>query len=99
MGTECGIDAGGACEIAINARQVFLIMRQSARSFVETIEFGTQNPESANVENLVRQSRKELVMPYAQVGSPERALGFDQIKAYVDSATPAPTAATAPTAK
>ena len=28
--------SGGACEIAINARQVFVIMRQSARSFVET---------------------------------------------------------------
>ena len=32
---------GGACEIAINARQVFVIMRQSARSFVETIDFRT----------------------------------------------------------
>jgi tetratricopeptide (TPR) repeat protein len=50
--------------------------KSSLKSFVETIEFGTQNPESANVENLVRQSRKELVMPYAQVGSPERALEF-----------------------
>ena len=27
--------SGGACEIAINARQIFVIMRQSARSFVE----------------------------------------------------------------
>lgn len=50
--------------------------KRSLQSFVETIEFGTQNPEAANVENLVRQSRKELVMPYAQVGSPERALEF-----------------------
>jgi tetratricopeptide (TPR) repeat protein len=50
--------------------------KKSLQSFVETIEFGTQNPEAANVENLVRQSRKELVMPYAQVGSPERALEF-----------------------
>jgi acyl CoA:acetate/3-ketoacid CoA transferase beta subunit len=33
--------SGGACEIAINARQVFVIMRQSARSFVETIDFRT----------------------------------------------------------
>jgi hypothetical protein len=37
--------SGGACEIAINARQVFVIMRQSARSFVETIDF----PETAEV--------------------------------------------------
>ena len=33
--------SGGACEIAINARQVFVIMRQTARSFVETIDFRT----------------------------------------------------------
>jgi glutaconate CoA-transferase subunit B len=33
--------SGGACEIAINAREVFVIMRQSARSFVETIDFRT----------------------------------------------------------
>jgi glutaconate CoA-transferase subunit B len=33
--------SGGACEIAINARQVFVIMRQSKRSFVETIDFRT----------------------------------------------------------
>ena len=50
--------------------------KASLQSFVETIEFGTKNPEAANVENLVRQSRKELVMPYAQIGSPERALDF-----------------------
>jgi glutaconate CoA-transferase subunit B len=33
--------SGGACEIAINARQVFVIMRQSQRSFVERIDFRT----------------------------------------------------------
>jgi glutaconate CoA-transferase subunit B len=33
--------SGGACEIAINARRVFVIMRQSARSFVERIDFRT----------------------------------------------------------
>lgn len=33
--------SGGACEIAINARQVFVVMRQSARSFVERIDFRT----------------------------------------------------------
>jgi glutaconate CoA-transferase, subunit B len=33
--------SGGACEIAINARQVFVIMRQSTRSFVEKIDFRT----------------------------------------------------------
>ncbi len=34
--------SGGACEIAINARQVFVIMRQSRRSFVERIDFRTR---------------------------------------------------------
>jgi len=33
--------SGGACEIAINARNVFVIMRQSKRSFVEHIDFRT----------------------------------------------------------
>ncbi|MFL5679904.1 MAG: CoA-transferase subunit beta, partial [Chloroflexota bacterium] len=33
--------SGGACEIAINAREVFVIMRQSKRSFVEHIDFRT----------------------------------------------------------
>jgi tetratricopeptide (TPR) repeat protein len=50
--------------------------KASLQSFVETIEFGQQNPEAHNVENLVRQARRELVMPYAQVGNPGRALDF-----------------------
>jgi glutaconate CoA-transferase subunit B len=33
--------SGGACEIAINATNVFVIMRQSARSFVNEIDFRT----------------------------------------------------------
>jgi glutaconate CoA-transferase subunit B len=33
--------SGGACEIAINARNVFVVMRQSRRSFVEAIDFRT----------------------------------------------------------
>jgi glutaconate CoA-transferase subunit B len=33
--------SGGACEIAINAREVFVIMRQSKRSFVDRIDFRT----------------------------------------------------------
>jgi glutaconate CoA-transferase subunit B len=38
--------SGGACEIAINAREVFVIMRQGVRSFVETLDFRT-SPGSA----------------------------------------------------
>jgi glutaconate CoA-transferase subunit B len=33
--------SGGACEIGINARKVFVIMRQSARSFVQRVDFVT----------------------------------------------------------
>jgi glutaconate CoA-transferase subunit B len=33
--------SGGACEIAINAREVFVLMRQSARSFVAALDFRT----------------------------------------------------------
>jgi glutaconate CoA-transferase subunit B len=33
--------SGGACEIAVNARQVFVVMRQSRRSFVDRIDFRT----------------------------------------------------------
>lgn len=33
--------SGGACEIAINAREVFVIMRQGRRSFVERLDFQT----------------------------------------------------------
>ena len=50
--------------------------KASLQSFVETIEFAQDNPEAHNVENLARQSRRELIMPYAQVGNPTRALDF-----------------------
>jgi tetratricopeptide (TPR) repeat protein len=50
--------------------------KSALQKFVETIEFAQQNPEAHNVENLAKQSRRELVMPYAQVGSPAKALEF-----------------------
>jgi glutaconate CoA-transferase, subunit B len=50
--------SGGACEIAINARQVFVIMRQSARSFVEKIDFRTSPGNLGGAENAAR-IRKE----------------------------------------
>ncbi|HEY8136063.1 MAG TPA: CoA-transferase, partial [Candidatus Limnocylindrales bacterium] len=33
--------SGGACEIAQNAKSIFVIMRQSPRSFVERLDFRT----------------------------------------------------------
>jgi tetratricopeptide (TPR) repeat protein len=50
--------------------------RGSLQKFVETIEFATANSEARDAENLSRQSRREMVLPYAMVGSPNRALEF-----------------------
>ena len=49
---------GGACEIAINARQVFVIMRQSTRSFVETIDFRTSPGNLGGAEEAERIRRE-----------------------------------------
>jgi glutaconate CoA-transferase subunit B len=46
--------SGGACEIAINARQVFVIMRQSKRSFVERIDFRTSPGNLGGAEQAER---------------------------------------------
>jgi glutaconate CoA-transferase, subunit B len=51
--------SGGACEIAINARQVFLIMRQSKRSFVEAIDFRTSPGNLGGAENSERIRREQ----------------------------------------
>lgn len=50
--------------------------RAALQKFVETIEFAVANPEARDVENLARQARRELILPYAQVGNPARALEF-----------------------
>ena len=46
--------SGGACEIAINAQQVFVIMRQSQRSFVERIDFRTSPGNLGGAEQAAR---------------------------------------------
>ncbi|MEX0833739.1 MAG: CoA-transferase [Actinomycetota bacterium] len=43
--------SGGAVEIAINARKVFVIMPQRSRSFVETIDFRTSPGHSGDPEH------------------------------------------------
>ena len=50
--------------------------RESLQSFVRTIEFATENPDATDAANLARQARRELVMPYAMVGAPNRAMEF-----------------------
>ncbi|HLX34809.1 MAG TPA: CoA-transferase [Candidatus Limnocylindrales bacterium] len=51
--------SGGACEIAINARQVFVIMRQSVRSFVERIDFRTSPGNLGGAEQSERIRREQ----------------------------------------
>jgi glutaconate CoA-transferase, subunit B len=43
--------SGGACEIAINARKVFVIMRQGKRSFVEKLDFRTSPGHSGDPQH------------------------------------------------
>lgn len=51
--------SGGACEIAINARQIFVIMRQSSRSFVERIDFRTSPGNLGGAERADRIRREQ----------------------------------------
>ena len=51
--------SGGACEIAINAREVFVIMRQSSRSFVERIDFRTSPGNLGGAEPSERIRREQ----------------------------------------
>jgi glutaconate CoA-transferase subunit B len=51
--------SGGACEIAINARQVFVIMRQSQRSFVERIDFRTSPGNLGGAEAAAKTRREQ----------------------------------------
>jgi glutaconate CoA-transferase subunit B len=51
--------SGGACEIAINARQIFVIMRQSKRSFVERIDFRTSPGNLGGAANAERIRREQ----------------------------------------
>jgi glutaconate CoA-transferase subunit B len=43
--------SGGACEIAIHARQILVIMRQATRSFVERLDFRTSPGHSGDPEH------------------------------------------------
>jgi glutaconate CoA-transferase subunit B len=43
--------SGGACEIAIHARRILVIMRQARRSFVDTLDFRTSPGHSGDPEH------------------------------------------------
>jgi glutaconate CoA-transferase subunit B len=43
--------SGGACEIAIHARQILVIMRQARRSFVDRLDFRTSPGHSGDLQH------------------------------------------------
>ncbi|MBX7191534.1 MAG: tetratricopeptide repeat protein [Sandaracinaceae bacterium] len=52
--------------------------RGALAQFVQVLEFVQQHPDARDAENMARQTRRELVMPYARVGRPNQALQFFQ---------------------
>lgn len=50
--------------------------KASMDKFVEVIRFATGHPEARDGKNLARQSLREIVLPYSQVGSPKQALSY-----------------------
>jgi tetratricopeptide (TPR) repeat protein len=50
--------------------------KEALKRFVDVIDFAKEHPEARDAENLAKQSRRELVLPYAAVGSPAKALDF-----------------------
>lgn len=50
--------------------------RQSLQAFVDILEFARSNKYANDAQNLARQARKELVLPYSRYGSPGKALDF-----------------------
>lgn len=50
--------------------------KDALERFASVIEFAKQYPDARDSVNLAKQSRRELVLPYAQVGTPAKALEF-----------------------
>ena len=46
--------------------------------FIEVVDFAQQHPEDPNAASLQKQARMEMVMPYAQIGTPDHAWEFFQ---------------------
>jgi glutaconate CoA-transferase subunit B len=92
--------SGGACEIALNAKQVFVIMRQSKRSFVEQLDFRTSVGERVAVvvtdlaifHRLDGELRLDHLHPGVTLEQATAAMGWSPAVARELSETPAPTA-------
>jgi glutaconate CoA-transferase, subunit B len=91
--------SGGACEIAINAKSVFVIMRQSTRSFVERLDFRTSvgSRVSAVVTDLGvyhlddGELRLDALHPGVTLDDVRGAMGWQPRVAPKVAETPAPT--------
>ena len=92
--------SGGACEIALNTKQVFVIMRQSKRSFVDRLDFRTSVGDRVSVVvtdlGIYRMADGELRLDHQHPGvSLEQvrdSMGWDPAVADDLAETPAPTA-------
>jgi glutaconate CoA-transferase subunit B len=92
--------SGGACEIAMNARSVFVIMRQSTRSFVERLDFRTSLGTRVQVVvtdlgifHLVDgEMRLDSLHPGVTLDQVRSAMGWEPKVADDLAETPAPTA-------
>jgi glutaconate CoA-transferase subunit B len=91
--------SGGACDIAQNAGEVLVLMRQSRRSFVDTVDFRTSSGKSLTqvVTDLgIYTMRDELVLtslhPGVTVDEVRAATGWDLRIAEDLATTPEPSA-------
>ncbi|HEY2793126.1 MAG TPA: CoA-transferase [Micromonosporaceae bacterium] len=91
--------SGGACDIAQNAGEVLVLMRQSRRSFVDTVDFRTSSGKSLTqvVTDLgIYTMRDELVLtslhPGVTVDEVRDATGWDLRIAEDLATTPEPSA-------
>jgi glutaconate CoA-transferase subunit B len=93
--------SGGACEIAINAKNVFVIMRQSTRSFVQKLDFRTSvgSRVSAVITDLGvyhlddGEMRLDALHPGVTLDNVRAAMGWQPRVAAEVVETPAPTEA------
>src|SRR5205085_9765891 len=92
--------SGGACEIAQNAKSIFVIMRQSPRSFVDRLDFTTSlgNRVRVVVTDLgiyhpddVGELRLDSLHPGADLQRVQMSMGWQPRVAQSIAHTPAPT--------
>jgi glutaconate CoA-transferase subunit B len=93
--------SGGACEIAQNARSIFVIMRQSPRSFVDQLDFRTSVGDRVRVvvtdlgiyhRDTDGELRLDSLHPGADLARVQAAMGWQPRVAQTLALTPDPTA-------